>query len=248
MIKGLYTAASSMTSTQKDLNIVSNNLANSNTTGFKKDIAVKESFPEMLINKLEGKTKNPIGTLGTGVRLQGTFTDFSRGQMRNTENAFDFAIQGEGFFVIETPNGTHYTRDGNFTLNETGELITQQGYRVLGKDGPIQVDSNIDVKVDEQGRFFVGGLESEQLQIRHFNDPSVLSKTGDNLYTSNVEGEIAENIVVKQGYLEGSNIDTVQEMVKMIEVNRLYESNQKVVQSIDGTLDKAVNQVGRLRV
>ncbi|MFW6309115.1 MAG: flagellar basal-body rod protein FlgF [bacterium] len=252
MIKGLYTSASSMLATRRNLDIVSNNLANASTTGYKKDDGIKRSFPEMLMQKIEkGKTPEQIGSTGTGVHLEGSFTDFTGGSLKSTENNLDFAIEGDGFFVVETPSGRRYTRNGEFSLNQEGELVTQQGYPVLNQeDEPInfsEIEGN-EIKVDGEGNIFSGGeIQSQQIQLVDFDDYNLLTKTGENLYEpGEAEAQPVENSRIRQGYLEESNVEIVREMAKMIETTRMYEANQKMIQTMDNTLEKSVNQVGRI--
>lgn len=258
MIKGLYTAASSMMATRRNLDIVSNNLANANTGGYKREEGIKESFPEMLFERIEkGERPQEIGTLGTGVRLEESYTDFKEGNLQHTNNELDLALEGDGFFVVQTSNGRRYTRNGNLTLNTQGQIVTQQGYPVLGERGePLQTINGRDITIDENGQLYLGNLEGDQIQVVDFENKDSLRKVGDNLYEVNPEvaqteediqalEEQAADTTVIQGYLEGSNVKIVEEMAKMIETTRLYQANQKVVQSIDSTLDKAVNQVGK---
>jgi len=248
MIKGLYTASSSMLANQRKMNIISNNLANVDTTGYKKDEGIQESFPEMMISLIEkGRRPREIGSLGTGVRLQETYTDFNQGSIIQTGNKLDLAIDGDGFFVVQTPEGLRYTRNGNFSLNENGQIVSSQGYPVLGDNGPIQTIDGRDISVDNEGQLYFGDLRGDRLLVVDFPDTNQLTKIGENLFASELEGE--EQITgfqVKQGYLEKSNINMVQEMVKMIETSRYYDVNQKVISAYDDTLDKVVNSVGRL--
>lgn len=252
MMKGLYTSASSMMATRRNLDIVSNNLANSSTTGYKKDNGIKRSFPEMLIERIEkGKNPRELGGIGTGVHLDGNYTDFTEGSLRSTGNDLDFAIQGGGFFVVDTPDGRRYTRNGEFTLNQEGELVTHTGYPVLNQEDEVinlEAGNEGEINVDGDGNIYIGDeLQEEQIQLADFDDYRVLDKEGENLYSrGEAEEQPADNSQILQGSLEGSNVKIVEEMSKMIETNRLYESNQKVIQTMDNTLDKSVNQVGRI--
>lgn len=250
MIKGIYTSASGMLSTQRRLDIISNNLANANTSGYKKESAVKESFPEMVMQKIEGNSREEIGELGTGVRLEQSYTDFSMGSKRRTGNQLDMAIKGDGFFAVETPTGQKYTKNGNFSLNRDGQIVTQQGYPVLGENGePIQTIEGRDINIDQDGQVYLGELEADSIQVVDFANREELVKSGENLFTYNgdqADIQQTEDYQLLQGYLEGSNVNTVREMTKMIEVNRLYQAQQRVMKKADSTLDKAVNQVGRV--
>ncbi|PUU89121.1 MULTISPECIES: flagellar basal-body rod protein FlgF [Halanaerobium] len=249
MIRGLYTAASSMNVLEKKTNIRSNNLANVNTAGFKKSEAITASFPEMLLSRIEnGKADKEIGELATGSYVEQSFKDMSQGVFQRTDNYLDFAVEGKGFFVIETDAGNRYTRDGNFTINSDSELVTQSGNYVLDSAGErIQLIPDQDFRVSADGQItFNNGLQGAQIALMNFEDESQLLQQGDNLYAAQ-EGAVAveTDAGIAQGYLEGSNVKIVEEMAKMIKTTRHYESNQKVISSIDETLNKVINEVGR---
>ncbi|MFP4661017.1 MAG: flagellar basal-body rod protein FlgF [Halanaerobiales bacterium] len=247
MIRGMFNAASGMMVNQEKLDITSNNLANVNTTAYKKDQGVQRSFREVLISRIEGGEATPIGASGNGVILDGSYTDHNQGGLRQTGNTLDVAIEGQGFFVVQSPNGLRYTRDGNFTLNEQGQIVTQQGYPVMGERGPLQTIQGQAVNIGTDGQLYLGEIRGDNFRIVEFPDNNQLVKEGDNFFTT--EGDIAEpaaDYQIKQGYLERSNVNIVQEMVQMIQLNRHFEANQKVITTIDNTLEKAVNSVGRL--
>ncbi|OEG61918.1 flagellar basal-body rod protein FlgG [Halanaerobium saccharolyticum] len=249
MIKGLYTAASSMNVLEKKSNIRSNNLANVNTNGFKKSEGVTGSFPEMLLSRIEaGKADQEIGELSTGAYMEHSFKDMSQGAFQRTDNTLDFAVEGEGFFVIETEAGERYSRDGNFTINADSELVTQSGNHVLDTEGNrIQLIPDQDFRVSADGQItFNNGLQGSQIALVNFEDQSELLQEGDNLYTAQEGASVLESEAgIAQGYLESSNVKIVEEMAKMIKTTRHYESNQKVISSIDETLSKVINEVGQ---
>lgn len=202
----------------------------------------------MLISRLEkGKRSRELGSLGTGVQLEQTYTDFSQGTIQYTGNRLDLAIEGDGFFVVQTPNGLRYTRNGNFTLNDQGIIVTNQGYPLMGEDGPLQTIPGRGVTITGNGQLFFDGLQGGRILIVDFPEPELLNKIGENLYASEYEPEtLADSFAIRQGYLENSNVNIVQEMVKMIQVNRHYELNQRVITTYDLTMDKAVNNVGNI--
>lgn len=250
MIKGLYTAASSMGVLEKKSNIRANNLANVNTTGFKKSSTVTSSFPEMLLNRIEAGSKSEeIGEISTGAFLERSFKDMRQGDLQRTDNKLDFAIQGEGFFSIETEAGTRYTRDGNFSLNNNSELVTQSGNPVLDVNGErIQLLNGEDFSIDQNGVIrFNNGLEGSQLALVNFEDSAEIVQEGDNLYREIEEsnGPIDSEATLAQGYLETANVKIVEEMVQMIKTSRHYESNQKVITTLDESLSKVINEVGK---
>lgn len=358
MNRGLYTAATGLIVNQRKMDVISNNLANGNTTGFKKDIAITESFPDVLLSKLNGKpdmdnhkpftgvrteendgvytlsidsgyfrvqtptgishnrelrfivdedgylkthykdhmdirkthgenyvlgrdgqpirvedgniniddqgniTSNGavvgslvtfphprvIGTISSGVRFDKIVTDFTQGNLMETGNSLDFALQGEGFFKVQSPNGVLYTRDGSFTISDSGELITTEGYHVLGEDGIINLNGR-EFTIDERGNVIQDGRIIDRLAVVNIGNKEYLRKQGYNLYRI-LEGVEAEEEPyqgqVLRGYLEGSNVNTIREMVEMITLQRNYETSQKLISAHDEMLGKAVNEIARV--
>ena len=188
--------------------------------------------------------------MGSGVWLDAIATRHTSGIMHPTGNTLDFALEGKGFFAVDTPAGIRYTRNGSFTRSSTGELVTQDGYRVLGQNGPINLDpagqAGI-VTVAEDARLFLDGVENNTFQLFGFEDENRLRKEGANLFRP-PEGMEAQASTphVRQGFIELSNVNVVSEMVNMIAGYRAYETNSKVVQAHDTLLDKAANEVARL--
>lgn len=259
MIRGLYTSGWSMIASNKKMDVISNNLANVNTTGFKKDLVVFQSFPSVLAQRLnDTKSKlNPDGKIGSmqlGNDVGEIFTYFNQGQLAKSDNSFDLSLNDapSAFFSVLVPdeNGDEvemYTRDGSFTLNQDNELVTKDGFAVVGSNGPIILKGE-SFSVGKDGTIIQGDQAVGKLSIKEFINPQDLRKYGMNLYKAPEEAE-TQNFsgVVEQGYTEQSNVDIVREMVDMITVMRAYEANQKVLQTQDGTLEKAVNEVGALR-
>jgi flagellar basal-body rod protein FlgG len=245
-----------MTAQMTLTDVVTNNLANVNTVGFKKDLAVSKEFREMLIYRINdpsargtmaesAATAVPIGMLGTGTMVDGIYTVHTRGDLRNTGNSLDVAIMGTGFFAVDTKNGIRYTRNGSFSLNSNKELVTSSGDQVLGQKGPIRLDGK-KVLIDESGGVYSDGVLVDNLRISTFADLNVLEKEGAYSRTSMPVQEIIGEVQVQQGFLEGSNVNTISEMVNLINVYRTYEANQKMVQTQDETLSKAVNNVASI--
>lgn len=250
MIKGLYTAASSMEMLEKKSNIRANNLANINSTAFKKSDTVTSSFPEMLLEKIEAGSKSEeVGEMSAGAFLERSFKDMRQGDLQKTENKLDFAIQGAGFFRVETEAGVRYTRDGNFSINSDSELVSQSGNAVLDVNGDrIQLINGQDFAVDQEGViYFNNDLKGAQIAVVNFESSEELIQQGDNLYqqVDGGSGEAAADASIAQGYLENSNVKIVEEMVKMIKTSRHYESNQKVITTMDESLSKVINEVGK---
>lgn len=257
MVKGLYTAYTGMIHQQKRLDVISNNLANSATVGFKREGGTARSFDDELAIKIkdssEGYVDRGIGNMSMGVKFGETYRDYSQGSLRVTDNEYDLALSGEGFFQISFTNkqgetSTKLTRDGNFTVNTQGYLVTKDGDFVLGTDGGrIQIDPNAETTIDATGRIFQENMAVATISVVDVEDYDYLQKYGENLYDLVEGGQLTESVaVVEQGCLEQSNVQVVKEMVEMINVTRAYETNQKAIQAVDETLDKAVNQVGRV--
>lgn len=358
MFRGFYTAGSALITNNNKLDVVSNNIANVNTAGYKKDLVMYESFEDTLISKVNGSfprdgvqpfqkatvTENPngtikvsadggyfrvqttagtsyskevnfakgddgklrtyslkedgtpdtsygypvvglkgpiqvgdgkitvdesgnlmedgkvldklvfqpaphvIGTMNAGFRLEKLETDFSQGELQSTGNQLDFAIQGKGFFTVETPEGTRYTRDGSFKINSENALVTAEGYSVIGTEGPIVIEGTV-VAVNESGELLVDGELVNKLKIAAFENNRDLRKIGEGLFkfeeTLEPE-EIDFQGALIQGHLENANVDPVKEMVEMMTLFRGYESSQRMVRAYDESIGKAVNDVGRV--
>jgi flagellar basal-body rod protein FlgG len=259
MSGAIYQAASGAIVQELRLQVISNNLANLNTAGYKADrprfripgqeeTRVEEDRTDQLpraYTMQEGSeaTEDPPATIPFG-----QFVDFSQGATKVTGNPLDFAINGSGFFVIETESGNAYTRDGSFTISEDGTLVTHEGRTVLGEGGQITIDGE-DVAVDLNGNILVDGEEVATLKIVEFPKPYPLEKTMDNLFTpisSAIIGEEAENYTIAQGALESSNVNPIQSMTEMVETHRVFEFYQKVIQTLSQADDKAINEVGKL--
>jgi len=221
------------------MDILSNNLANTDTTGFKADYLSLN-----LIQKGEEAAQVSQGDPGPIVRQ---YTDFSAGEFRKTDSPLDFALEGEGFFAVETPSGVQYTRKGNFAANSAGALVTQEGWPVLGDGGPIQIEGE-NLQADREGNLFQGEEQAARLRIVEIPDKDKLEKAGDTMFRLKEGGAAidAEATYVAQGYLEGSNVTVIRAMTEMIETLRGYEAYQKMMQTIDDAASKSVNEVGRV--
>jgi flagellar basal-body rod protein FlgF len=255
MVRGLYTAYTGMINQQNRLDTITNNLANSSTTGYKREGATTQSFDDVLTIKVKDGSENyinrSIGTMSLGAKIGENYTDYSQGSFRETDNTYDLALEGNGFFSISYTNkngetSTKYTRSGEFTVDSNGALRTKEGDYVLGQNGIIYIPTNASsVSIDSLGNITADGTYVDRLNIVDFADYNYLSKFGENLYDA-VDGAqmVDAQCQVHQGYLEASNINVVKEMVEMINITRAYETNQKVIQAIDETLDKSVNSIG----
>ncbi len=279
MIPGMYTGASGMKAQMHRLDALSNNLANVDVTGYKRDLSVSKAFPQMLIRRTNdnGVYKFPfgssdvapvVGKIGTGVEYNESFTVFNQGAMKQSNNPFDLALNGEGFFSVETTRGERYTRNGSFHLSKEGVLVTKQGEPVLGENGIIQIKKNNFV-VDKKGNVYQNAALSgdperlvsmeenewenlelvDTLKVVDFERPRFLKKEGDSLWKTTEEvgdmqqAALGADTKVEQGFLEGSNVNPVTEMVRMIEVNRAYEANQRTITTQDELSGRLINDV-----
>jgi flagellar basal-body rod protein FlgG len=242
-----------MNAQQNRLDAISNNLANVDTTGYKRDITVSKNFSELLLRRTnaDGVYETPfgsadaapvIGKLGLGVETNENYTDFEQGSFKATDTKTDLALGGQGFFAVQTPDGERYTRNGNFFLGKEGVLETKDGYPVLGDNGVIRLADD-KFMVREDGKIYdEDGKEVDRLKVVRFDNERYLKKTGESMYNTNdiagpsrtAEGNERPRIL--QGYTETSNVNVVNEMVQMIEVNRAYEANQKTITSEDSMM------------
>jgi flagellar basal-body rod protein FlgG len=267
MLRGLYAAAFGMMNSQTKQDVTANNIANAETAGYKQDKVVSKTFPEVMIqNKSGGDSEHPkvqeLGTMPFGVETEGIYTDFNAGNIEETGNKLDFALQGTGFFTIRYFDGIseniRYTRDGNFKLDGQGNLVTSDGGYVLGYDvstrrtGPMKLGTG-DITVGEDGGIYANSQKKYNFMISDFNDYNGIEKLGNNMYDIKADNG-AQAVTLKsgeysidQGKLEQSNVDMTDEMVSMMTNLRNYQMNQRVLQSLDQTLEKAVNEVGSLK-
>ena len=257
MVKGLYTAYTGMINEQHRMDVLTNNLANASTVGFKKEGATSQAFDEVLAYKIKDTTEaapvKPLGSISLGVKIGENYTDYSQGSLRETGNTYDIALSGTGFFTIEFKNkagqtSTKYTRDGGFTLNKEGFLVTKDGDFVLGTNGRIKLDPLQTASIDRLGNIYQNDVRVATLDITDFEDYNYLEHYGENYYQT-VDGAREKNgdYQTISGYLEMSNMQVVSEMVEMISVSRAYETNQKLIQTYDGTLEIAANQLGKVK-
>jgi flagellar basal-body rod protein FlgG len=237
--------------------IITNNLANINTTGYKSQTLVAKSFDDMLLhNKDDYKNGvsnvNELGSLNFGVRIDETATSYKQGTLISTENNTDFAIVGNGFFqVTDEQNNTYYTRDGSFKVNPQGYLVTNSGQYVMGINSQtgnserIYIGSDL-ISISPDNSVMINGENRYKFNIVDFENYDNLTKYGNNLYKG--DGEFnSNNYSIKQKYLEGSNIDSINEVAMMMETVKEFEANQKVIQTIDSTLSQIANEIGRVR-
>lgn len=254
MIRGLYSAASGMASTMMDMDILANNLSNMNTTGFKKSTSNYQAFKDVLINRIDKQGSEKIGSYASGVQLAGTHVQHNQGTLKRTNNPFDLALQGTGFFKLEGPNGqTLYTRNGSFTRSANGFIVNQDGMRVLGQNnGPIQIPENVSqITITNGGLVANGEQVLGQIGIEEFSNPESLEQQGQYLFSEGPgtrrETFSEDKTTVVQGSLELANVNAVEELVRNISGVRRYESIQRSIRMQNESLKLAVTQVGRYR-
>jgi len=282
VVRGLYTGASGMVVQMNRMDEIANNLANVDLNGYKKDTAIEKAFPEMLMRRMNDNgvytfplgsvdTTPIVGTIGTGVETNEVYTNFAQGPLKQSDNEFDMALEGSGFFTVQTPQGERLTRNGAFLVDKDGYLVTKSGDQVMGENGPIKLKKNNFV-VDQDGvvwqnatfaaddRRLVSQQENQweniervdRLRLVDVTRKRYLHKMGDSYWQATDESGPAQVIgpearpKVRQGWIEGSNVNAVQEMVEMIEVNRAYDANQRTVQTEDALIGKLWNEVVRV--
>ena len=247
MVKALYSAASGMIGQQLRQEAVANNIANVSTTGYKKAIPAQRGFYQIFLDAIAIDNLRPGDVPGGGMLLDATASDFSQGNIKHTREPLDVALDGPGFLVVEGPAGNKlYTRSGHFALNQDGELVTENGYKVQGEGGAISA-AGANIMISDDGRVVVDGAERGVLQVVTFEDARVLTRVGDTMFAApeNVFPSIAEPVKMVSGALESSNISIAREMMDMLVTARNFEANQRVILAVDSTLDKTINDVGR---
>ncbi|MCM1257560.1 MAG: flagellar basal-body rod protein FlgF [Roseburia sp.] len=265
MVKGLYTAYTGMVEEQRRMDVMTNNLANASTTGYKKEGTVNQAFEDQLAIRIKDSSevlyRKRLGIVNLGDKVGETYRDFSQGSFNVTDNPLDLALDGQGFFAIEFTNkqgqtSVKYTRDGAFTMDREGYLRTKDGDYLLNANGArngaggqanrVRIDPNQDVRIEPNGIIYQNDAQVGQIGLVDFQDYNYLHKYGENLFDLvNGGTAIASDARIEQGCLEMSNVNIVSEMVEMITITRAYEANQKIIQTVDGTIDKAVNDVGK---
>jgi flagellar basal-body rod protein FlgG len=254
MVRALYTSWTGLRNEEKRMDVVTNNMANADTTGFKKVDATAQSFDRKLAVKINDQTEGAnvirgVGGVTLGVKIGETYYDMSQGNFKETDSQYNFAIGGSGFFTISMTDksGTEhirYTRDGDFTVTKDGYLVTKDGDYVLGEgNNRIQIPGadTATISVNTLGDIYEDNTYVGKLKLVDFENYDYLSSYGENMYDA-VDGAtmIDTDATITQGYLEMSNVNMVTEMVDMIAITRSYETNQKMMQTIDSTLEKAV--------
>ena len=258
MLRSLYTGWTGMYTQQKRLDVISNNMANATTVGYKKEFVTSQSFDDLLTIKIrdnsEGWRRRSIGDIAPGAKIGEIHTDYTQGSLRETNNPFDLGIEGNGFFKVNVTDKQgyvyeSYTRSGQFHMTSDGYIVDANGNHLQSETGDFQVPVDAsEIAIDVQGYVYADGVMFDRLALTDFEDYEYLKKFQDTYYRS-VDGATAFEAdgVIRQGYTEQSNVMVVNEMVDLIATTRAYEANQKVIKAADSVLDQAVNSVGKVQ-
>lgn len=266
MVKGFYNLTSGMLTQRRNLDVISSNMANVSTAGFKSDRLMSSTFREELMSRTGNTDKsNPEGLADVSMARipRETITDFTQGSLRSTDRKLDLMISGDGFFQVQNGGAVRYTRSGSFNLNQNGYICTQEGDLLLGENGPIQVFQPTEGELTKDGSTEETSFEMENIQVDA--DGSVFDNNGnyidriqvvtvantnqlvkDGVYFTGGGEALPTGSTVMQGYLEGSNVDSLNEMVSMIESQRHLQSAAQVLKMYDQMIGKATTEIGRI--
>ncbi len=250
MFQGFYNLTSSMLTQTRNLNVISNNMANVSTTGYKSDKMVINSFEEEMMYRggdksMEGAVQ--IGEMGKIVYANRNYTDFTVGAVEPSNSNLDMALMSEGFFTIETDDGEVYTRNGSFSIDDEGYMVINGIGRVMGEEGPIEIFSD-NISVDAVGNVYNGttGELIDKLSIVTFeNYEEDITKGNNGVYDANAEPVVMENPTIRQKALEGSNVNAVKQMTEMMSSSRTLQSSAQILTMYDELMSKIVNNIGR---
>ena len=234
MIRSMDTLTKSFQLLQKRQENTSSNIANSQTSGYKSQRLFQQTLEEVEMHNYQGgpevNQRNGIGAFTFGNELAGTSLNTQRGALEQTMRPTDYAVTSDGYFTVQLPNGQEsYTRNGHFTTNDQNQFVTQEGYLVLG--------------TNNQG--IPSGSAFPAFRVTSFTEAQNLTSQGNGYYISDVPGQVIDNPQTRQGYLETSNVQVADEMVELIQTAREFEANQKALSTINQTLQKATNEIGR---
>lgn len=256
MIVGMYASASGMLAEASRHEAIANNIANASTTGFKRDVALLRQEPVQMVHRLSdsvfslaGLTSDlapAIGARGQGVVIDAIRPNFAQGTQLQTGNRYDLALEGEGFFVVDTVRGKRYTRQGEFSTDGRGRLVNRNGDAVLNAAGATIQVGRAAFEVNAEGKYFLDGVESGRLMIMIPDAWDMLAKEGEGGYAAAPGARFrTAGAEVRQGALERSNVNPVMEMAGMLEALRAYEANQRAIMAQDQTLSTLISEVGK---
>jgi flagellar basal-body rod protein FlgF len=263
MQRGVAALISGMMAEQAKLEIVTNNLANVSTSGFKRQECLSTDFSVLMKNARQGASAAARDALMRASGMENRFQDgtavtaltiMEQGEQQQTGNPFDLALEGDGLFCLEAPQGTVYTRNGQFHIDQEGYLVSAEGYKLLGEGGPVlcggesEENKPIDLKVDEEGNIFYGRQRAGALSIARAENPVVLARMGESLFMTKDGSrlpETKEGYRVHQGFVELSNVSVITEMARMIQIHRTFETYEKMFQQYDQLRGRLIDQVSR---
>lgn len=248
MFQGFYNLASGMLTQNRNLDVISNNITNSLTPGFKKDTMTSSTFQEEMIARTGNLDKSMPQTLNSMAMMRvatGTVTDFQQGPLEETGNLLDVALTSDGFFQIQTENGYVYTRNGSFSIDDQGYLALSEVGRVMGRNGAIYLGTD-EIEIDSSGTVHLpDGTVAGTIAVVNFEDKTQLEKAENGVFTSNVQGNTINGTMI-QGSVEQSNVDPIDEMIGMMESQRALQSAAQVLKIYDEMMSKAVNDIGQI--
>ncbi|OJU14287.1 MAG: hypothetical protein BGN88_08845 [Clostridiales bacterium 43-6] len=242
MISGFYAASSGMLTQNQNINTIGNNIANAQTTGYKKETLVTSTFGDHLEYNMSG---DEVGSSNFGKTAAGTYTAFSQGIIEDSDRTLDFAINGSGFFTVDVGGAVALTRNGRFCVDENGYLTNEKGNRVQGQAGDIFVGT-ANFTVNSFGEIAVNGKQTDTMKIACPADVSGLVKIGDGLYINAGEGTVPFTGMVLQNALEASNVSMSDEMTSMIAGSRAFQSCSQIIRMLDQIMQKSANELGKV--
>ncbi len=243
MNAAMYKVLSGAISQMRRLEVVTENLANVNTVGHK---GGQVAFTEVLADVTQQKKERAGGLVAIGEQR----TDFSQGMMQQTENPLDLAIDGEGFFAVDTPRGVRFTRQGNFTRSADGTIVTPLGDTLLGENGPIRIAGK-DVRITADGQVTSEGSSVDKIQLARFSNPRVLVKEGHTLFrapqgTAQPVTNAGDEVSILQGYVEEANITPIDALVSLIATQRQFEVYVRAMKTLDAATEKVLTETARI--
>lgn len=249
MIPGLYAAATGMMTVEDRQSVIANNIANASTAGFRSQTAVQKGFYSMFVKEMSRPFRFNVDVApGGGVKLDETFTDVSSGPVTTTGDPLNVALHGPGFIVVDTPAGERFTRNGKLTVDVDGQLATADGLKIQSVErGAIDAGRGI-LEISRDGIVKVNGVRTGQIRLVEFEDPHMLMREGNHFYVASEaalgRSAASADTVVIQKSLEMSNVNLPREMINMILGLRAYAANQKMINAIDETWSRLIDQVG----
>ena len=248
MIRGLYSAVSGMLTAVRRMELSTNDLANAQTTGYKAEKSSSATFAEQLVRRMDGsRIDRQLGGLALSTSAEEPELDMSQGSLRQTDRQLDLALEGPGFLAVQTDTGVRFTRDGSLTRDALGYLTTSTGALVLGEDGPLQVPPGA-IGINSDGTVMAGDTPVGRLLTVEFAPGTQFTKVGNNELVSTdapATPAVSAGTAVRQGFLEASNVDLTGTMTTVLELQRAYEANQRMIQYQDQMIGRAVNDIAQ---